>query len=397
MEKKMISSKWFFIPLVFFVLSAGLGLLMRYGQAYGLGFPGFQNLLQAHSHVTFLGWGFLAVLLLIHTYFEIPFDRKYQRWWYVLVLSVIGLLLFFPIYGYTLLPISFLVIYLLASYFYLGKLLNSTKSDARFEYSLLRYGIYYYFLSSLAIWFVPVALLKFGKGILYYDLVYFYLHFLYNGFFVLVLFSLFVKTVLHDKAAFEYQHIKRGLVLLNLAVIPTYFLSVYWHTYDSFVVAIGATGAVVQMPALLFLWKSLFTGKAVMFRPQLIYLIAAIFGIKIVLQLLSAHPTLAQKAIGLKPFFVVGYLHLFTIGFLSLAIFWLMKLNKSITNNLGLLLLISGFVVTEILLFYQGSAIWFKLPPLIYFYKFIFWGSFCMFIGIMLILLGRSIKSKSEF
>ena len=392
MEKKMISHKLFFIPLVFFALSAVLGLLMRYGQVYGLAFPGFQNLLQAHSHVTFLGWGFLSVLLLVHTYFEIPLDKKYNWLWSILVLSVIGLLIFFPIYGYTLIPISFLVIFLLASYIYLGRLLKSIKGPAGFEYNLLRYGILYYFLSSLAVWFVPVTLIKYGKGIFYYDLVYFYLHFLYNGFFVFVLFSLFIKSVLQDQALLEYRFIKRGLVLLNLAVIPTYLLSLFWHTTDSFVVVIGATGAVIQMLALLFLLKSLFNEKAVMCRPQLIYLITAIFSLKIVLQFLSAYPALAQKAIGLKPFFVVGYLHLFTIGFLSLTIFWLMKLNTSIANNLGLVLLILGFVVTEVLLFYQGSAIWFNLPPVEYFYKLLLWGSFSMFLGIMLIVLGRSIK-----
>ena len=96
MEKKMISHKLFFIPLVFFALSAGLGVLMRYGQVYGLVFPGFQNLLQAHSHVTFLGWGFLSVLLLIHTYFEIPLDKKYNWLWRILVLSVMGLLDIIP-------------------------------------------------------------------------------------------------------------------------------------------------------------------------------------------------------------------------------------------------------------------------------------------------------------
>jgi hypothetical protein len=62
-EKKMTNIKLFLIPLVFFASSAGLGLLMRYGQVYGPVFPGLQNLLQAHSHVTFLGWGFMAPLV----------------------------------------------------------------------------------------------------------------------------------------------------------------------------------------------------------------------------------------------------------------------------------------------------------------------------------------------
>lgn len=391
-EKKITNTKLFLIPLVFFAFSAGLGLLIRYGQVYGPLFTGLQNLLQAHSHVTFLGWGFLAVLLLIHDYFEIPFDKKYKGLWSILVLSVMGLLIFFPIFGYTLIPITFLVLFLLASYFYLGRLLRGIKGAKGFEYSLLRFGIYYYFLSSLAVWFVPVVLLKFGKNILYYDLVYFYLHFLYNGFFVFVLFSLFIKSLLLDRTDFEYQHIKKGLILLNLAVVPTFFLSVYWHTSNSIVVAVGAAGAVIQLLALLFLSKGLIRSKAAMFSAQLIYLIAAIFTIKIVLQFLSAHPALAQKAIGLKPFFVVGYLHLFTIGFLSLIIFWLMKLNTSIANKSGLVLLIFGFAVTEVLLFYQGSAIWFDLPPVEYFYTLLLWGSFSMFLGIMLILLGRCIK-----
>lgn len=396
MEKYPVTNKLFYIPLVFFVLSAGLGLLMRYSQVYGLAFPGFQNLLQAHSHVTFLGWGFLAILLLIHRYFEIPFDKKYQILWGTMTLSIVGLLIFFPIYGYKLIPILFLIIFLLASYVYLSHLLKVIKVQTAIENRFIRIGVYYYFISSLAVWFVPVALLKYGKEIIYFDLIYFYLHFLYNGFFVFVLSGLFIKSVLRDQPDFRFQGLKKFLVLLNIAVIPTYFLSLYWHTTNPFVVVIGATGALIQMIGLVYFWQNILTSKPLLFRSRLIFIIAVIFTIKILLQFLSAHPNLAQQAISLKPFFVVMYLHLFTIGFLSLSVFWLMKLKKSGINNLALQLFIFGFVLTEMLLFYQGSAIWFNLTPLKYFYNLVFWGSFSMFIGVMLILMGTRIKSKSE-
>lgn len=394
--QNQVSNKLFFIPLVFFILSAGLGLLMRYGQVYGLTFPSFQNLLQAHSHVTFLGWGFFAVLLLIHKYFKIPFDKKYQLLWAIMTVSIVGLLLFFPVYGYKLVPILFLVLFLLASYIYLSHLFKEIKGQETIAHRFMRIGIYYYYISSLAVWFVPVALIKYGKEVLYFDLIYFYLHFLYNGFFVFILFSLIIKSVMKDRQDFPFRGFTRFLELINLAVIPTYFLSLFWHTTSHYVVVIGAVGAFIQIIGLVYLWQILSADKPGLFKSRLICIIAVIFTLKIILQFLSSFPALAQKAISLKPFFVVAYLHLFTIGFLSLTIFWLMKLKTTIMNKLGLQLLIFGFVLTEFMLFYQGSAIWFNLTPLKYFYNLLFWGSLTMFMGVVLIFLGKGLNSKSK-
>ena len=73
---------------------------------------------------------------------------------------------------------------------------------------LVKYGIYYYLISSLATWFLAYVIVTQGKTELYYNTVYFYLHFLYNGFFVFGLFGLLFKAFENKKISISENYKK---------------------------------------------------------------------------------------------------------------------------------------------------------------------------------------------
>jgi len=73
MPKQKIILIYIKIALSLFLISALYGWLIRYSSVTKLSFFDYAKFLQAHSHVTFLGWGFMSVtplfnwLLLSHS------------------------------------------------------------------------------------------------------------------------------------------------------------------------------------------------------------------------------------------------------------------------------------------------------------------------------------------
>lgn len=376
----------FKIPLFFFWLSAGIGLFLRAIQSFGISGISFSNLLHAHSHITFLGWGFLGVLALIHRYYTIDFNPRFKFIWVAMNVSIIGMLATFPFFGYKLIPILFLIVFLVLSYLYLIQLLKKLKNTQTLDSKFIKWGIFYYFLSSAAVWVIPLIIVKLGKKEAYYDAIYFYLHFLYNGFFTFILWGFFLKYLKKNFIKVNERYFKHFFNLLNVACIPAFALSLYWHYPKGMVLFIGTFAAFLQFFGTVFLFKSLRNINLSKLHSKVISFVIIIFSIKIGLQLVSAFPDWAAKAISLKPYFVVGYIHLFTIGFMSLFLLWLYKFSQTVKYKFAIITLIIGFVFTEMALFYQGSSVLFSIPSIPHLSLWLFSGSLAMFLGISLVL-----------
>ena len=172
--------------LALFLLSAIVGVLMRWNFVYPSSFINYKNFLQGHSHVAFLGWGYLAVIGSILIVF-IPKNKQLHKIYRItlltIIISVFLMLFSFSLFGYKIFSIVLLSVFGISSYILSFRVLKDLKGTNTSS-DLIRYGIYYYLLSSLATWFLVFVIIKFGKTALYYNTVYFYLHFLYNGFFV---------------------------------------------------------------------------------------------------------------------------------------------------------------------------------------------------------------------
>lgn len=350
------------IARIFFIISALYGLSLRLYKVTNFITIDYKRILQAHSHVTFLGWGFLAVISIIGIIYSPEKFKKsvyLKSLFYIMVSMLAGMLISFPLQGYKLFSIVFLSVFLIVSYLYLIEVYKVLKEDKSYDSIFIKTGIFYYFLSSLAIWMIAIVTVKYGKTTLYYNSIYFYLHFLYNGFFVFTLFGLFIKYLKQQKIQVGEKQIKYFYLYTHIACVPAYALSLLWAD-DSLVVNVFAVlSATLQLVTLLFLYriiKSFFKQKK---SKQIKWMSILIFGsyfLKIILQAATVLPGMIKITLQLKPYFIVGYLHLFTLGFMSMFIFLLLILLVKIKlSKIGMYIFILGILLSEGLLFLQGG------------------------------------------
>ncbi|MBE0424991.1 MAG: hypothetical protein IBX66_13840, partial [Lutibacter sp.] len=272
---------------------------------------------------------------------------------------------------------------------------------------LIRYGIYYYLLSSLATWFLAYVIVNQGKTNLYYNTVYFYLHFLYNGFFVFALFGLLFKIFENQQIVISEKLKQHFFLYLNIACVPAYALSILWSDVPLAFNLFGFAASVLQLISLVFLIKIMRQALLQMnwhFISKLLLKFGLIsYGLKIISQILSAFPYIVEKSLALKPFFIIGYLHLFTLGFLSVLLFLILdqmgKLNlHKPTSKVGLILFLVGVFITESLLFLQGFLFLLQFDAIKNYSLILLIFSFLMVVGLLVVFgnqFSRKIRANS--
>lgn len=350
-----------------FFLITLIGLFLRSVPITGLTVPYYRNILHSHSHFAFGGWVMPALLVLIMKYFpELRANISYRHWRNIaalLLLSSYGMLLSFPFQGYAPVSISFSTLSVLAS-FYLAVIIWRVK-DINRNTTAMRFllaGLVYLVLSAAGP-FATAPLIAMGKAgtPLYANVIYFYLHFQYNGWFCFALLGVLYQIIGDDRT----RHGKRVFVLLNSACAPAYFLSTLWSHPPFFFYIVGGIGALLQLVALFFLLSGISDSKTNRKLHWMIRLALFSFAIKIILQLAGTFPAIANMAFVHRNF-IIAYLHLVLLGFVSF--FVLGAMHK---NNLPNTILkkaqswfVAAWVITELLLALQayGETAGFIIP-----------------------------------
>jgi hypothetical protein len=371
-------------------------LLIRWNFTFPIPSFSYKNILQSHSHVAFLGWGFMVVVYTVYRVYLTNIQQCkliYKVTLPILFLTIFLMLISFPISGYKLFSIILLTVFGITSYVLLFQLLKDLTRNT-IPVKFIKYGIYYYILSSLATWFLAFVLMNFGKTDLYYNTVYFYLHFLYNGFFVFTLFGLLFKLLEINKVSLNIKYVNNFFVYLNIACIPSYALSVLWSKVSSIFYIIGFAASFLQIIALFFLFKiaknifaKIHWHKISIFILK--FLLIA-FALKIIMQFFSSFPYFVEKSLALKPYFIIGYLHLFTLGFMSVFLLLILKeltiiTFNSIISKVGILMFLLGVFVTEVLFFTQGFLLLVRYPIIENYNKLLLIFSFLIVSSLMLI------------
>ena len=388
--------------LLFFAYSnlavvALLGVLLR-AFPFVSHFPlSYKNLLHGHSHFAFGGWLMPVLLHLIMKNFPALKEKiPYHHWRNMVVLillSAYGMLIAFPLQGYKSISISFSTLSIVATVYLTVVVLKTAKrSETSASLQFLKWGLLYGCFSSLGPFSLgPLMVLGKSGSPLYFDAIYFYLHFQYNGFFTFVILALLYRTI--EKRSFAEKG-RKAFFLFNSAVLPAYALSLLWHLPPGVFHLIGGAAAVVQLAGLLCLLSDVRVSSIVPNSPLLRLALAA-FVLKIVLQLLSAFPAVAYLAYQQRNF-VIAYLHLVLLGFISLAVFG-MTLTRNRWSTTGTALFLFSFVTTEMLLVLNASSGWlhFAMP---YHLQLLFLCSITFPVGIVFLLfsLKRSHSSRPE-
>lgn len=360
------------IALFYFVLVGALGLFLRLFFVTPLA-ANFRYIVHAHSHIALLGWVYLGITTLIyHIYFRGTKKAKtYRRIFIFTNITLIGMLLTFPVTGYAALSISFSTLSLIASYFFAWFVFKNipAKIKSRASYRCIRAAILYLVVSSIGPWAIGAVMATLGNTSIWYNLsIYFYLHFQYNAWFMLALLGVLFYIIEIHGIEIPEKKFRSFFRLFNVGLILTLFLSALWIEPPFIIYMLGGIGAVSQAWAVIQLygimkgpWKQFKSGIKPFIR--LLLLIAFwLFAGKVLMQLLSAFPYFATLAFH-YPDLIIGYLHWVFLGVVSLCLlaflnfFHLIRLPQSL-----FWIYFIGFVLSELLIFYKGTALWMEWP-----------------------------------
>lgn len=361
------------------------------------------HFLHAHSHVAFQGWIYTAIFLLLTSTFVD--DGQIEKGRYLLqfrltVITLFGILIAFLFQGYGPISIGISTLFQGLNYWFFFRFFNDSNRSLPTkapEALLIKSGILFGILSTLAPYFIGYLAATGRKSTDLYDsAIYFFLHFQYNGFFLLTLLGLWtysLRSLIPEK---DRLWLRKGAWLIVIATPLSYFMSLLGNDYREIAILPSILAATLLLPGIYLIGGALLKWSVVPRKNSnwgsWIWKISIFtFFLKTILQVISITPSLEFFAFSNRNI-VIAYMHLVLIGTLSLGFISIFIQRGWIPidplSRTGFLLLLLGFFITEMALIH--SALSGDGHPMI---LLIFSGS--MLTGILLILF--SVRSSSGF
>jgi hypothetical protein len=394
--------RWFRIALINFFLAAVMGAIMRLAFVVEISWLNFRPFLHGHSHVAMLGWVYLGLFcLLIHRFIDTP-RKIYHRLFWATQLSIVGMLIAFPLQGYGSVSITFSTLHILLSYVFtwnLWKDLDRGSADPAAKL-FVRAGLLFMVISTLALWGLgPIMALDLSHQPIYYMLVQAFLHFQFNGWYVFAVLGILLHFMRSVGIPLNPRQLRWFFWLLAISCLLTYALAVTWSDPRDFLFMINSFGAAIQLVALVVFIRILYPIRRVLLGKiggkwpgRLIKLGLLCFGLKILIQTAVIIPFLATIAYTIRNF-VMGFLHLILLGLMSHLLLGFASRAGFISFNrrvgrAGLWVFVGGFILSELVLFLQGLLLWLRVGFLPFYYEGLFVVSALIPVGILLLLLG---------
>lgn len=318
-------------PLIFLFVGSVLGAFLRWHLVSPVSHINYMYFLHAHSHIMFLGWisNALFIGFTLNHILESR-QRSFRNLFMVLQALIAGMMISFPLQGYGVYSIVFSTLHTLVAILFIVKFFRHTKPVSSVSAWYARVAFIFFIISTagpFSLGYLMSAGL--GQTIWYQFSIYFYLHFQYNGFFLFGVLSLFFDLLEKRHAGFDIAKAKTAGVILAATCVPAYLLSVLWATPGYAYNVMAGAAALAQVLAVTMLagivikhadaMRRSFGGKSIRFM----FIVFIAFTMKLLLQVLSAFPSIVQFAYALRPV-IIAYLHLVLVGVISLSLLvWL--------------------------------------------------------------------------
>ncbi len=397
--------RWYIAALAFFGLASMFGLLMRYGFVGSLHGLVYKHLLHAHSHVALMGWAFTALSTMLMYLFAWT-DRSagvVNRLMMVNAVSVIGMAASFTWQGYGPLSIAFSSLHLLCAYYFGGYFLRQRPTGGGAARFFARWAVIWLLVSTVGIWATGLSAAILGKQhALYFMSVQFFLHFQFNGWIAYAVLALLFQWA-EKLGAIDISY--RLKALLAASVLLTYAQSVSWSTPASALFYLNTTGVLLQLAAYFLLLQKLLPALRQQLAEQatgsrwLLQAGMASLAAKVLIQVAVALPFVAVISYTIR-MYVIGFIHLILLGAFTMTLGGSVQLNglqPRTGRQWGWRLLLAGFILTEALLFLQGSLLWAGAGYLPHYHLLLFAFSLFFPLGIGSMLLDARATSKQFY
>lgn len=394
------------IALGYFFIVSILGLFLRlyHVSQVDLTFLGSNPkfLTHAHSHAALLGWVYLALTTLIYNSFldGKGTEIKYRRIFIFGNIAVMGMILTFPKLGYAPPSITFSTLYLIVSYFFAAYAFKHVSEEKKNSHSwkTIKAGLFYLILSSLGAWAIgPITVTVGPESFWHDDSLYFFLHFLSNGFVLIALAGVVINYLEENKGVISDTIFKKFFIYINAGTVLTYFLNTLWAKPPAIFFILAGVGAVLQGIGLYYfliiIYDNLnkFKSRLDIFTKRALLLAVILLIAKMILQVLSAIPYFAELVFIYKDF-IIGYLHMIFLGVIvPMLLIFLRQQDLAQVSTRAFKVFYIGFFLTEALIFYRGFAGWLGFPFFASYYNLL---AACTLIFplSLIIIFGRNIK-----
>jgi hypothetical protein len=377
---------WMGLAVLHLALVALFGFLLRTKILFSIAFLDYRNLLQAHSHFAFTGWlGLGLVTLLVYSLLppEVADSRKYQRLLMAITLAAWGIAFLFPLFGFKSFAVIFPLLYMVLSYvfaFLFGRDVQRHVQNPTVRW--LAYGS----VGTLALSSIGMILLAYiflagsTNSVLYRAANYIFLHFQYNGFFTLAVFTIYAKQTMQSEAL--KPSFQKFALFQILAAVPATYLSLLWIERTSYYI-IGGIGALLMVISLYHFLRYLTQSRPEqVFRQKLavhLWKVAGLsFVLKTMMQIGTLVPSLGHAVFSDRPV-IIGFMHLVFLAFVSFYVLAVLVKEGFFTDAKGkphyvpIVVFAAGVISNEIFLGVQGLEILFQTNS--YIYNWLLWGS----------------------
>jgi len=388
---------WILCCFFNFLIACVFGLLMRFMYLFPLDFVNYSFLLHAHSHVAMLGWVYLIVYVLV-VHFFIPKEKSqkpiYNRLFWLTEFSVIGMMIAFPIQGYALFSIIFSTMHILLSYVFCRLVWKDCTKDKSPSQRFLLVSILFMILSTFGVWCLGPAVSTLGKQSAFYQIaIQFFLYFQFNGWFILAILALFFKQFQNKIDEVKF---KKFYFLIIVSTLLTVTFPMRWFIENDILSYINILGVLIQLGAFIYFYKML-KSQMNYFKSTLDKIAKMVYSLalcslflKVGIQLLTIFPNLAEVSHQIRNF-VIGFIHLTTLGIITGFLFGILLQNKMLSANseilkAGMKCFILGYISTEVLLFLQGWFFYFGEGTIPGYFQSILIFSVLLVLGLLLIM-----------
>jgi hypothetical protein len=354
-----LSQTWAKTSLIFLIIAMTVGVYLRMTFFYTPFTINYKFILHTHSHLILLGWVFNAIAALLYYYYKDLLNARKSKVLFLLFqISLLGMMFTFPFQGYSLFSIIFSTMHILVSYFFVAHFLSSVQRTSNIANKFIFAGLVFYLISTIGPFALGPIMANGLRHSAIYDLaIYFYLHFLYNGFITLTILGLFFKSI--ESRTFNTEAINRSYVYFLYSVVPGFALSMFCYFNFGWLYAIGLIAALIQLAGFYYLFCFFKTNKKALKdlfleNSKFFYVALIAFGIKIMLQLFSSLPFTTEIVCNAHAI-IIAYLHLVFIGFVTFSLMGLLFQSQVLESNAkflkwGFYFLLLGFIGSEILI-----------------------------------------------
>lgn len=348
-----MSKKYYIIiSLIWLIVAVVFATILRSSFMFGMGsWFNYKYFLHTHSHLAFLGWVFNIIYYFLLKQYNLLESKKYGTLFAILNLSVLGMLFTFPFQGYALWSITFSTLHILLSYIFAVFFYRDTRGQKSLHRKFALASIFFMVFSSLGVFSIGPILSMGLKDSIYYDLaIYFYLHFQYNGWFILSIISI----VLYQVKTIDSDNWQRAFNLFFVSTILNYSLSTLWTDPGWVINIISVLSALMQFHALFLVSKDLIVHFKTLDKFQS-YILKFIFVLLVVKVFFTLAGSIQEVAMFVyyNRNLVIGFLHLVFLGIVSTLFFQFIANDLGINNKAyykrTMIFFLIVFMISEIL------------------------------------------------